>query len=282
MNTLTYLLTALKDAFSLRFLIPIFLMLIFAGLVVLTAPLPFLSWTFIILGICLWLGYLICMIHSYQMNTRFYPPLSYLLFWIGGKAFLLILIVLAGNVAVMLLTHGSVQNNQLQLHKTTPLFLSLILEFFVFLPFLYQFITSLSFLQFFNVKKVFLILKNYFLTFAGLFCQTFLMTCLHILTLLAFYIPLCLWLVHKGYNFFKEPILLPFPFAMLPGYTVGAVIITSLISLYFFFAYLSLIGQAFARIEKKERKKYEALHPVVHPEPISRFSRHYTFEEPTK
>ena len=160
MNTLTYLLTALKDAFSLRFLIPIFLMLIFAGLVVLTAPLPFLSWTFIILGICLWLGYLICMIHSYQMNTRFYPPLSYLLFWIGGKAFLLILIVLAGNVAVMLLTHCSVQNNQLQLHKNTPLFLSLILEFFVFLPFLYQFTTSLSFLQFFNIKKVFLILKN--------------------------------------------------------------------------------------------------------------------------
>ena len=280
MKTLSYIFTAFKDAFSLRFLIPCLLLMALGGTVIFADVFPFFFWSSALLLVCLWVGYLVEMLRSYQSDNPFYPHLSYILIWIGGKAILLLLVVGFIYGGIFFLTHPSLPIDQIQAYFAKRSSWISLLEFFLFLPFLYQFVTSLSFIQFFNLKKVFLIFKRYFLTFIGLFFQLAIVLFFEILVFAAIYVPLFLWLVHSGYNFLQTPFLLFILINQFSSYAICLAIISVLIGFYFSCVKTSLIGQAFARIAQQEREKYEALHPVVHPEPISSFSRHYTIEEP--
>ena len=280
MTFLRSLFNAFKDAagkglFTSGILVALFIIF---GLLLKTNPLFF--WLILILYSCFLVGYFTEMVRSYQSEDPFYPCLSWVLFWMGGKVLVIMLALFLIHVVFAIGYHQAVFNFQQLLIPTWKGLGFFWVYFLLALPFLYQFIATFSFSQLFHLGSILRILLKYLKEFICLIIQLILTFTLETVVLV-FLLPLALKIMPINYHFLLgSPSLIPVFFFNLPCVVLGVLLFFYLLILYFTFVKFSLIGQTFARIRQKERALYEAKHPPIRPDATSHFSRHYTFEEP--
>lgn len=272
------LLNAFKDAFSSRFLVPFILLFIWGGICFSLKFNPFVFWLLLILHTCFVIGYFTEMIRSYLTDDAFYPPLSWVLFWMGGKVLVVLLSLFLIHILFIMYHHQAVPS----LVHFIPIWKSIGIFWFYFLlamPFLYQFITTFSFVQLVCFRQIFKIFIRYFMEFVCLIFQLIFVSAVEIITITTL-LPFGVKLIPTYQQIFKTPALMITSLPDLPFSVWCVCLFFAGLILYFTFIKFSLVGQTFGRIHQKERDLYETEHPSVHPEAMSHFSRHYTFEEP--
>ena len=278
MSFIRPLFNAFVDAFSGRLFLPFFLLVVFVSIFFLLDLNPVFFWLCLILHTCFLLGYFAKMLRSYQTEDQFYPSFSWILFWMGGKVLVIILSLFLIHILVTMWYRQApfeFQNLLVPHWKSLGIFW---LYFLLSLPFVYQFITTFSFIQLIQLRSIFRIFFRYFTEFIKLIIQlvfVFSVETITITTLLPFSLKFIPNYHHFGRSVSSILFLFNFPISVWCVCFSFCCLI-----LYFLFVKFSLIGQTFARIHQKERDLYEMEHPPVRPEAMSSFSRHYTFEEP--